>query len=317
MVNILVKEYEKVKILNTAHDLRETPLEKVLWIDLISPEAEEKNVVEKTMQVRLRSRQEVEEIESSSRFYETENCIIANSNFFIMRNGGEEYQNEPVSFIIKNNTLITIRNAELRSFSETFRKIEANHKIATGPGAFLTLFETRIDLDADMIESLARDISLISKQITVEKNLDEEMILRITRFQNITMLLRENIIDKQRVISGMLKSEDFSKEFYEKLRIMIKDIGSLLDHTTFSFERLEYLQDTFLGLVNIEQNKIVKIFTVATVALMPPTLVASIYGMNFQYLPELNWKFGYPMAIGLMILSSLFALYIFRRKKWL
>ncbi|MFN8208193.1 MAG: magnesium/cobalt transporter CorA [Bacteroidales bacterium] len=316
MVSIIFKEVDRVKILKNANQLQEVPLENVLWIDLVSPEPEEKSMVELMMQVRLRTMQEVAEIESSSRYYETDDCIIANSNFLIVHNEGE-YINEPVSFIIKNNTLITYRHAELKSFLETFRKIEANHKISTGHGAFLMLFETRIDLDADLVESIAKDINLISKEITLEKNLDEAMILRITKFQEMTMVLRENIIDKQRVISGILKSEDFPKEHYEKIRVMIKDIGSLLDHTAFSFERLEYLQNTFLGLVNIEQNKIVKIFTVATVALMPPTLIASIYGMNFDFLPETKWKFGYPFAIILMVFSSISALYYFRRKKWL
>lgn len=316
MISIFTREFDRIKVLKNAFSLQEVPLESVLWIDLLDPTPEERQIVEIMMQVRLRTLQEVEEIESSSRYYETEDCIVANSNFLIIQGDGE-YINQPVSFIIKNNTLITYRHAELKSFLETFRKIESNHKLSTGHGAFLMLFETRIDLDADVVESLAKDINQISKEITLEKNLDEDMILKITRFQGITMMLRENIIDKQRVISGILKSEDFPKEHYEKIRVMIKDIGSLLDHTAFSFERLEYLQNTFLGLVNIEQNKIVKIFTVATVALMPPTLIASIYGMNFRFLPELGWQFGYPFAIFLMVGSSLSALYFFRRKKWL
>jgi magnesium transporter len=316
MINVIVKEFDRVKIFKDAISLHEVPIESVLWVDLVSPTPDEKTMIEDIMQIRLRTIQEVEEIESSSRFYETDDCIIANSNFLILLSGGE-YQNEPVSFIIKNNTLVTYRHTELKSFIETFKKIEANHKIYTGHGAFLMLFETRIDLDADLVESMAKDINLISKEITLEKNLDEDMILKITKFQGMTMMLRENIIDKQRVVSGILKSEDFPKEHYEKIRVMIKDIGSLLDHTAFSFERLEYLQNTFLGLVNIEQNKIVKLFTVATVALMPPTLIASIYGMNFRVLPELGWKFGYPFALLLMVMSSFLALYYFRRKKWL
>jgi magnesium transporter len=115
----------------------------------------------------------------------------------------------------------------------------------------------------------------------------------------------------------MLKSFQVEEPEKERLRIVIKDINSLLQHTQFSFERLEYLQNTFLGLVNIEQNQVIKIFTVVTVIFMPPTLIASIYGMNFQHMPELAWRAGYPFALALMVLSSLAFLWYFKRKKWL
>jgi magnesium transporter len=130
-------------------------------------------------------------------------------------------------------------------------------------------------------------------------------------------MLRQNLLDKQRMISAMLRSENFPKDCYERLRMIIKDVNSLMDHTNFSFNRLEYLQDTFLGLINIEQNKIIKLFTVASVVFLPPTLIASIYGMNFDILPELHWRYGYVFAILLMVMSSLFTLWIFRRKGWL
>ena len=129
--------------------------------------------------------------------------------------------------------------------------------------------------------------------------------------------MRENIIDKQRLVSSLMKSNLFPEEYMTVLRIMIKDIGSLIEHNKFAFERLEYLQDTFMGLVNIEQNRIIKIFTVATVAFMPPTLIASIYGMNFSFIPELNWNYGYLFAIGLMVLSSVLTLSYFKKKNWL
>ena len=130
-------------------------------------------------------------------------------------------------------------------------------------------------------------------------------------------MLRENIIDKQRVVSSMLRSEFIPAELQPKLTIIIKDINSLVEHIKFSFDRLDYLQDTFLGYVNIEQNKIIKIFTIVSVIFMPPTLIASIYGMNFDIMPELHKKWGYPGAIILMVISSLFILYFFRKKKWL
>lgn len=131
------------------------------------------------------------------------------------------------------------------------------------------------------------------------------------------MLMRENIIDKQRVISSMLRSEFISDELQPRLTIIIKDINSLIEHIKFSFDRLDYLQDAFLGYVNIEQNKIIKIFTIVSVIFMPPTLIASIYGMNFLFMPELDKKWGYPIALLLMVLSSLIILFYFRKRKWL
>jgi magnesium transporter len=115
----------------------------------------------------------------------------------------------------------------------------------------------------------------------------------------------------------MLKSKNFPSEDYETMRIMLKDVGSLLDHTSFNFERLEFLQNTFLGLVNMEQNRIIKIFTIVTVIFMPPTLIASMYGMNFKFMPEIEKVWGYPYAILVMILSSVITLWFFRYKKWI
>jgi magnesium transporter len=129
--------------------------------------------------------------------------------------------------------------------------------------------------------------------------------------------MRENIVDKQRLVSSLMKSSLFPEEYMPVLRIMIKDIGSLIEHNKFAFERLEYLQNTFMGLVNIEQNRIIKIFTVATVAFMPPTLIASLYGMNFKIMPELVWDYGYLFAIALMVLSSVITLIFFKKKNWL
>jgi magnesium transporter len=141
--------------------------------------------------------------------------------------------------------------------------------------------------------------------------------MKIKNLQERTMVLRENIIDKQRAISNLLKSELIPLELRPKLTILIKDINSLLEHIRFGFDRLDYLQDTFLGFVNIEQNKIIKIFTVISVIFMPPTLIASIYGMNFDVMPEVHWRYGYPIVLGLMLVSSVSILYYFRKRKWL
>ncbi len=129
--------------------------------------------------------------------------------------------------------------------------------------------------------------------------------------------VREDLFDTQRILSLLIRNEVIKDETLDKIRVLLKDIASLIDQTSFNFTRLEFLQNSFLGLINIEQNKIIKIFTVVSVIFMPPTLIASIYGMNFRILPELEWDFGYPFALLLMVLSTLIILYIFRKKKWL
>ncbi|MNU90573.1 Magnesium transport protein CorA [compost metagenome] len=146
---------------------------------------------------------------------------------------------------------------------------------------------------------------------------EEKTLRKIAELQENTILIRESITDKQRLISALMRSPFIDNETGERLRVIMKDVMSLLQHTQFSFERLEYLQDTLMGLVNIEQNKIIKIFTVVSVVFMPPTLIASVYGMNFRIMPELNWSFGYPVAVIMMIASSVLTLLYFKRKKWL
>ncbi len=286
----------------------------VFWVDLINPTTEEKLQVERDFKVELFTKQESEEIESSSKFVETEDEIGINLNFLVPEE--RTFSNEPVSFIIKDKILFTQRNMDLRAFGETYRKLRTI-KPVDGDDIFLTILETRIDYDADLIESITEQISSITRGLVRDKEPDRQILLEITTLQETTIAIRENIVEKQRILSSLLKSKMFPKEDYEKMRIMIKDVGSLLDHTSFNFERLEFLQNSFLGLVDMEQNRVIKIFTMVTVIFMPPTLIASAYGMNFRHMPELSAVWGYPFALCLMAFSSVATLYFFRRKKWL
>ena len=311
MVNYFFLENNVVKMESGNHN---SIISNIIWVDLINPTGEEKQQVERDFIVELFTKHEREEIESSSKYVETAEEIGINLNFLIQ--DGDNFTNEPVSFIIKDKVLITQRYHEYRSFAETYRKLKVIKPI-DGDDVFLTILETRIDFDADLIESITDRISAISKEMTADQDIDRELLLKITALQESTIAIRENIIEKQRILSSMLKSKMFPKEDYANMRIMIKDVGSLLDHTSFNFERLEFLQNTFLGLVDIEQNRVIKIFTVVTVIFMPPTVIASAYGMNFKYMPELEKVWGYPFAIVLMILSSVVTLLFFKRKKWL
>ncbi len=316
MITIYLKQYNKI-VRNA--DLRlfdELGYDDILWIDLMSPSIKEQKAVENFMEINLQTRQQVEEIESSSKYFETENAIFSNSNFFLM--SGDTFAVEPVSLIISEGVLISVRSAESRTVREAEKKLQMNYRAyPTGYHLMISILEVRIDFDADLVESVSKQIARLSKDLNSGDAVDKDSMRRINSLQESTMLIRETIFDRQRVLSGILRSERFPNDIYQRLQLMIKDVNSLINHADFSFERLDYLQDTALGLINIEQNNITKIFTVVSVFFLPATLIASVYGMNFDFMPELHWRFGYLFAIGLMLLLSGIILGFFKYKKWL
>ena len=327
MITIYLKQYNKI-IRNADPKLfDELGYDDILWIDLLNPTIKEQKAVEGFMEISLQTTPQVEEIESTSKYSETENAIISNSNFFVPT--GDSFVVQPVSFIISNEgVLVSVRTAEFRTFREAEKRLQMSYRsFSTGYHLFISLLEVRIDYDADLVEMIAKQVAALSKDINSEDSIDKKVIHRINALLESTMLLRENIFDRQRVLSGILRSERFPNDIYPRLQLMIKDVNSLINHADFSFQRLDYIQDAALGLINIEQNEIVKIFSVAAVIFMPATLVASIYGMNFHAMPELDWVYtfpdgttvplGYLFAIGLMILFSAGTIWFFRYKKWL
>ena len=327
MITIYLKQYNKI-IRNADTDLfDDLGFDDILWIDMVQPTIKEQKAVENFMEISLQTKQQVEEIESTSKYSEHENAIISNSNFFVPT--GESFEVEPVSFILSNEgVLVSVRQAEMRTFREAEKRLQMNYRsFSTGYHILISLLEVRIDFDADLVEMVGRQVSALSKTITKEDSIDKDILLRLSTLQERTMVLRENIFDRQRILSGILRSERFPNDIYPRLQLMIKDVNSLISHTDFSFQRLDYIQDSALGLINIEQNEVVKIFSVAAVVFLPATLVASIYGMNFRLMPELEWVYtlpngwdiplGYLFAIGLMILASGLTMGYFRYKKWL
>ncbi len=316
MITIYEKQYNKITRNADVKLFDELGYDDILWIDLISPTIKEQKAVENFMEINLQTRQQIEEIETSSKYSETENAIFSNSNFFIPTDDG--FVVEPVSFIIAEGVLISVRSSEFRTFNEAAKKLQMNYKAyPTGYHLLISIMEVRIDFDADLVEALSRQIAALSKDISINEIVDKEIIKRINHLQESTMSIRENIFDRQRVLSGILRSERFPNDIYPKLSLMIKDVNSLINHADFSSERLDFLQDTALGLINLEQNKSTKIFTVAALFFMPPTMIASIYGMNFAHIPELQWKWGFAAAIGLMAVTSIGTYYFFKWKKWL
>ena len=312
-LKIFYKDSDKIKVARSITALKQLDKKDIIWIDLLDVSDKTEDTLEGFLKIDIQEDEEMEEIEMSSRYIQTDDSIVANSNFL-----HTNFDVEPVNFILKNSILVTSHDHELGSFNETVKRMFVNTRnFPTGFHVLVALMETRVEKDADMIEDTTDLITELSTTINASDHVDQDILIQIKNLQEKVTILRQNILDKQRVISNFLKCDFFPEELQPRLTMVIKDINSLFEYTRFGFDRLDYLQDTFLGLVNIEQNKIIKIFTVVNVIFLPPTLIASMYGMNFTNMPELDWKFGYPFSIGLMIVFTVIVLLIFRMKKWL
>jgi magnesium transporter len=309
-IKLFYHEGGRIKVSRSMEFLKKTPIDKFLWIDLHDVDDEVEDQLEDFLKIYIQEEEEMEEIEMSSRFIETADTLVVNSNFLLA-----DYENETVSFILKNDILVTVHSEELGSFLETTKKLSTNPRnFPTGYHVMTALLETRVEKDADLIEDQIDKITALSEKM---RDADEDMLMDITELQEQIMVLRQNVIEKQRTLSNLLRSELMPAELHPKLTMILRDATSLMEHAKFSFERLDYLQETFMGLVNIEQNKIIKIFTIVSVIFMPPTLIASIFGQNFQGMPFTGTSFGFWASIIMMFLLTGFILIYFKFKKWL
>ena len=228
MITIYLKQYNKI-IRNADTELfDDLGFDDILWIDMVQPTIKEQKAVENFMEISLQTKQQVEEIESTSKYSESENAIISNSNFFVPT--GESFEVEPVSFILSNEgVLVSVRQAEMRTFREAEKRLQMNYRsFSTGYHILISLLEVRIDFDADLVEMVGRQVSALSKTITKEDSIDKDILLRLSTLQERTMVLRENIFDRQRILSGILRSERFPNDIYPRLQLMIKDVNSLI-----------------------------------------------------------------------------------------
>ncbi len=313
MLSIFYRKDGQMMVSQSEADFAVVAYADVVWIDLLNPTGEEKRAVEHFLGTTIQNRAQAEEIEISSRFYESDKAIFANTSF--LTPGPDEYNEETVSFILTDNILTTLRECPLRSFNDLQRRLMAFPNLYTsGHVAFLGILEQRIDLDADMVELVSKEINQYNKKVSLGEDISEEFLIDINQLQDNTMLIRENIVDKQRVISSILKSPKYPKAYHTRMNVLLKDISSLINHTNFSFERLEYLQNTVLGIINLDQNKIMKVFTLISLMLMPPTLIASFFGMNVQFgwIGTTCWMWA-PI-LGLMAVSVAAIFWIFKKR---
>jgi len=317
LINCYIKKGNRLNVVEGVESLEgNEDKNSVIWIDMLLPTIEEIRAVENMFDMQFPTKQESEEIELSSRYWEENNRIEINSYFLI--NDNKSAFNETVSFILQGALLISVRYKKLQSF-DTFTKklLISPREFKTGYSIFCQIIDIRIDADADTIENLSKEITKIRKHVFTDySNDDEEILEKISTFEDLNMKIRENLTDKQRILNSLLKSQKFVDDKHE-LPIMLKDIKSLIDHTNFNFERLDYLQNIFIGILSIEQNKVIKIFTIVNVIFLPPTLIASIYGMNFDFMPELHWEYGYLISVAFMVIASITPILIFKKKGWI
>ncbi|TAK74215.1 MAG: magnesium/cobalt transporter CorA [Aquabacterium sp.] len=290
-----------------------------IWVDLEAPTPAEKSWVAGRFNLIIPDDIVDEDLEESARFYEEEGAIHLRSDFLI--DDGETPRNVRVAFILYRNVLISVHREDLpvfRLLRMRARRIPA--LIEDAKDVLLKLYDADAEFSADTLERIYDSLEAVSKRVLKSQMNDEAaagVLAAIARQEDLNGRIRRNVMDTRRAVSFMMRARMLNAEQFEEARQILRDIDSLDSHTAFLFDKINFLMDATVGFININQNKIIKIFSVASVALLPPTLIASIYGMNFQAMPELNWKLGYPFALGLMIASIITPFWYFRRKGWL
>jgi magnesium transporter len=298
------------------------------WVDLIEPTHEEESTVEESLRIDIPTREELAEIEASSRLYQEDDAIFMTANL-IRRGEDDQPQSSPVTFILKDKLLVTVRYHYPQAFPIFVRRAMKSHGgPANGLTILISLLEAVIDRAADHLERVGQIVDDTSKKVfhpgqrKRARNF-QELLEKIGEEGDFTSKMRESLVSIGRLCAFVTATMDQTKQNKEsrdgrgRLKTLQRDIISLTDHASFLSAKISFLLDAVLGMISIEQNDIIKIFSVAAVVFLPPTLVASIYGMNFDFMPELNWAFGYPLAIGIMILSAFIPWFYFKRKGWL
>lgn len=294
----------------------------IVWIDMLQATSDEIKQIETLFFIKIPTKKEREEIEISSRYWEDSRSIIINSYFFVsffFVETARSHYNESVSFILKDNILFTIRDEDLQTF-EMIHKMLISHpkELYNGYDIFMEIFDIRIGQDADLLEYAANESDEIRKKLLWESDgKSEDTLRKISTLQGFGLKVRQSVFDKRRILTALEKSNKIPLNIKQEVIIMIEDINSLVEFITINGNTLDNLQNLFLAQTNIEQNKIIKLFTVASVVLMPPTLIASIYGMNFHFMPELGWTFGYPISLMIMMITGVIPLIYFRNRGWL
>ena len=305
-------------------------LRRAVWIDMLSPTPDEEKLVQAALRLEVPTREEMQEIESSSRLYRENDALFLTANFLYGVEGGE-YGSTAISFVLGNANLVTVRYATPRAFEVFGARCQRTPTalLGTPDAVMLHLFEQVVDRLADILERIGADMDRASQaafrtarakaKATAKDAGLRESLLTLGQVGEVTTRSSETLLGLSRILSFVSaeKSIAVRKENQGLIKTLVRDVRSLVEHAGFLNSKANFLLDAVLGIINVEQNAIIKTFTVASVALMPPTLIASIYGMNFDVMPELRWTVGYPFALLLMVVSAVVPVFYFKRKGWL
>ena len=321
MLNVFVLNNRRLNQLqvDSLDDLKNS---EPIWIDMVAPTETERGWVKSLYDFELPSAENMQDLEASARFFEGESGELHLRSDFLLELNEDDSRNVPVAFVLKNNTLLSLHLEDL----PVFRLVRMRAR--TRPGyiedareVLLDLYATDAEYSADALESVYAQLEKISASVLTEKMTDVEaanVLARIANEEDLNGRIRRNVMDTRRAVSFLMRQKLLEGDQMEDARQIMRDIDSLDGHTAFAFDKINFLMDATVGFININQNKIIKIFSVASVALLPPTLIASIYGMNFRgWFPELAWDYGYPFALGLMLVSVVVPFAYFKSKGWL
>jgi magnesium transporter len=325
MLSVYVASESSLKKIDLA-DTAELP-ENAVWIDLVKPTAEEDRAVERLAGIAVPTREDMQEIEISSRLY-IENGARYMTATLMCHSDTDMPRTTAVTFILAGHRLVTVRY----DIPKPFALVE--HKLArscmpgiTGEMVLMELVDAVIDRCADILEKVGADVDQVSHDIFEpdserhgQAKQYSRFLIAIGRKGDLTSKVRESLVSVGRVVtflSAVMEGVKWSKDMREQLKTMQRDVASLTDHASYLSNKITFVLDAMLGVVNLEQNNIIKLFSVMAVVLMPPTLIASIYGMNFKMMPELEWAHGYPMALVMMLAAAVLPYFLFRWKKWL
>ena len=299
-----------------------------IWVDLEDPTPEEKRWVKQYYGLSIPEDATDDDIEESARFYEEDNGELHIRSDFLVADFDESRQAR-VAFILNNVNQQLRSHGVLFSIHEetvpAFRLLRMRARRMPGllddaKDVLLALLDGDAEYCADTLEGVYDALEAAGKKVldgNVGDEVASEVLATIARQEDMNGRIRRNVMDTRRAVSFLMRSRMLDAEQFEEARQIQRDLDSLDGHTTFLFDKINFLMDATVGFININQNKIIKLFSVASVALLPPTLVASLYGMNFKLMPELEWQYGYAWALGLMAVSALLPMWYFRRKGWL
>ena len=292
-----------------------------VWVDLTDPSEEERVWVKAKYNVILPGEDEVQDIEASARYYEAENGDLHLRTDFLLEEEDGPSRVITVAFILSGKILFSVHNDDL----PVFRLVRMRARSRPGSiedymDVLLDLYATDAEYSADSLEGIYESLEEVSTRVLQKEFTDQDAaaaLNAIAHEEDLNGRIRRNMMDTRRAVSFLMRGRLLNSDQFEEARQILRDIESLDGHTSFLFDKVNFLMDATVGFININQNKIIKIFSVASVAFLPPTLIASVYGMNFTVTPELQWRFGYPLAILLMIGCGVAPLWYFRRRGWL